>query len=71
MVIDLLYCTKWDPYYRDQRDAPANPFSPHWVLVLPIVRRSVLNNAGNQYALYREMKNSLINYFTGGFRCII
>lgn len=54
VVTDLLNGSKWDPHYGDQWDAPAHPFSPHWVCVLPIVNRSVLDDAGDQYTLCRE-----------------
>lgn len=58
VVIDLLNGSEWNPHYGDQWDAPAHQFSPHWVCVLPIVSRSVLDNAGGQYTLCRE-KDSL------------
>lgn len=54
VVIDLLKSTERYPHYRNQGDAPAHPVSPHWVLVLLILDRSVLNEDGDQYALCRE-----------------
>lgn len=52
--VELVNGSQWNPYYGDKWDSPTHPFSPHWVLVLPIVSRSVLNNAGSQYALQRK-----------------
>lgn len=62
--VDLMNGSEWNPYYGDQWDSPAHAFSPHRVLILPIVSRSVLDNAGGQYALWRGEKDSLITIFT-------